>query len=75
LGCGGYYYGCGPSVLEQLSATRFYLPTGRAELQVASTTLSGELDGTIETYEGNGVPGATRTADCRSSRHRITFKR
>jgi hypothetical protein len=75
LGCGGYYYGCGPSVLEQLSPTRFYLPTGRAELHVTPTMLNGELNGAIEIHEGNAVPGATRTAGCTSRHHQITFTR
>lgn len=75
LGCSGYYYGCGPSVLEQVGTNRYFLPSGDASLQIFPNTLSGEINGTIEIHEGNAVPGVVRTASCKSTRHRITFTR
>jgi hypothetical protein len=75
LGCGGYYYGCGPSILEQVSTTRFFLPSGQATLEISPTRLAGELDGTIEVHDGPETPNLVRVASCRSTRHTITFSR
>lgn len=75
LGCYGYYYGCGPSILEQIGTNRFFLPTGTAVLPISPNALRGEINGTIEVHEGNNIPGVVRTASCKSSRHDITFTR
>ena len=75
LGCDGYYYGCGPSILEQIGPTRFFLPTGTAVLPISPNALRGEINGTIEVHEGNSIPGVVRTASCKSTRHQITFTR
>ena len=75
LGCFGYYYGCGPSILEQIGPTRFFLPTGTAVLPISPNALRGEINGTIEVHEGNSIPGVVPTASCKSSRHQITFTR
>jgi hypothetical protein len=75
LGCGGYYYGCGPSLLEQVTASRFFLPSGAVTLNISPTGLAGSLDGVIEVHEGPGTPNLQRVASCRSTRHQITFSR
>jgi hypothetical protein len=75
LGCNGYYYGCGPSLLEQIAASRFFLPSGSATLNISPTLLAGSLDGVIEVHEGPGTPNLQRVASCRSTRHQITFSR
>jgi hypothetical protein len=75
LGCNGYYYGCGPSLLEQVAASRFFLPSGSVTLNISPTLLAGSLDGVIEVHEGPGAPNLQRVASCRSTRHQITFSR
>jgi hypothetical protein len=75
--CSGYYYGCGPSLLEQVAPSRVFMATGSARLAISPAILDGELDGAIEIYNGAGPgPGQfSRSASCRSSRHRVTLAR
>jgi hypothetical protein len=75
LGCGGYYYGCWPSLLEQFAPTQVFLPSGRATLAISTTALAGELDGTIEIHRGQHSAPFTREVSCRSSRHQVAFTR
>ena len=75
LGCYGYYYGCGPSLLEQVAPSSFFLPTGSARLAISPRVLAGELDGAIEVHTGPGQGQFSRAASCRSSRHQFRFSR
>jgi hypothetical protein len=75
LGCSGYYYGCGPTIFEQLSPLRFFMPSGSARLVPVATGLAGELDGFIEIHAGTGPERFQRVASCRSTRHQIVLSR
>jgi hypothetical protein len=77
LGCSGYYYGCGPALVEQLSAGTFFVPWGSLSLSMSPTRLTGELNGHLQVVQGP-VPVDfffTPIASCRSSRHRVAFSR
>jgi hypothetical protein len=75
LGCFGYYYGCGPSLLEQVAPSRVFLPSGTVKLAISPAVLAGDLDGVIEVHTGPGQGQFTRTASCRSLRHQFTLSR
>ena len=76
LGCYGYYYGCGPSMLERLTPATFIMPSGSVTLGISPTVLAGELDGTIEIHEPAAGPSLfRRTLACPSYRHQFTLSR
>jgi hypothetical protein len=75
LGCFGYYYGCGPTIFEQLAPSRFFMPSGRVVVPITPAALAGELDGVIEVQIGSSPGQFNREASCRSSRHQFVLTR
>ena len=75
LGCFGYYYGCGPTIFEQLAPSRFFMPSGRLVFQITPAAIAGKLDGFVEVHTGSSPGQFNREASCRSDRHQVVLTR